>query len=182
MNTIMAGAAGNNRAKKYTYAGYQSERAENDLYIARDPAGSAQDNLRDLNKKGYQADRPWNETPEPLFETMRAEQPELLDRVIAYMEEHMEEKLTLSGMAKHFYVSERTISSLFRQRLGVTFYQFLTRRRLIAAKSLILKGAALETVSAQSGFQDYSAFFRAFKKEFGISPREFRHLEEQRLL
>ena len=75
MNTIMAGAAGNNRAKKYTYAGYQSERAENDLYIARDPAGSAQDNLRDLNKKGYQADRPWNETPEPLFETMRAEQP-----------------------------------------------------------------------------------------------------------
>ena len=46
---------------------------------------------------------------------MRAEQPELLDRVIAYMEEHMEEKLTLSGMAKHFYVSESTVTQTFRK-------------------------------------------------------------------
>lgn len=71
----MAGATGNNRAGKYTYAGYAAQQEENDLYIAKDPAGSAQDNLRDLNKKGYQTERPWNETPEPLFETKKAQPP-----------------------------------------------------------------------------------------------------------
>lgn len=111
---------------------------------------------------------------------LEAETPDLLDEILAYIENNYPQKLTMEQMAKQFYVSERTISNLFRSRLGVTFYQFLTRRRLIAAKSMILKGAALETVSLQSGFQDYSAFFRAFKGEFGISPREFRRLEEQK--
>lgn len=111
---------------------------------------------------------------------LAAEAPDLLDEILAYIENNYAQKLTMEQLAKQFYVSQRTISNLFRSRLGVTFYQFLTRRRLIAAKSLILKGAALETVSLQSGFQDYSAFFRAFKGEFGISPREFRRLEEQK--
>jgi len=75
VNTIMAGAKGTIRAKKYTYAGYTGEKAENDLYIAKDPAGSAQDNLRDLNKKGYRTERPWNETPQPLFEMQPAYEP-----------------------------------------------------------------------------------------------------------
>ena len=112
---------------------------------------------------------------------MQAETPELLDRIIDYIEQNYRKKLTMEQMAKQFYVSERTISGLFQKRLGVTFYQFLTRRRLIAAKLLILEGMPLENVSLQSGFQDYSAFFRAFKNQFGVSPREFKRLEEQKI-
>lgn len=112
---------------------------------------------------------------------MQAETPELLDRIIDYIEQNYRKKLTMEQMAKQFYVSERTISGLFQKRLGVTFYQFLTRRRLIAAKLLILEGVPLENVSLQSGFQDYSAFFRAFKNQFGVSPREFKRLEEQKI-
>ena len=65
----MAGANGAERTVKYTYAGFAEEKEEAQLYIAQDAAGSAQDNLRDLNKRGYRTARPWNETPEPLFET-----------------------------------------------------------------------------------------------------------------
>lgn len=109
---------------------------------------------------------------------MQAETPELLDEILGYIENHYPEKLTMEQVAKQFYVSERTIGTLFRKRLGVTFYQFLTRRRLIAAKRLILEGKTLESVSLQVGFQDYSAFFRAFKGEFGIAPRDYKKLEE----
>ena len=119
----------------------------------------------------------FSQTAQPL----KAEKPDLLDGIIAYIETNYSEKLTMTELSKLFYISERTISSLFRNRLGVTFYQFLTRRRLIAAKDMILKRIPLEAVGEQTGFGDYSAFYRAFKSEFGISPLDFKKLEEQKL-
>jgi AraC-like DNA-binding protein len=109
---------------------------------------------------------------------MRVEQPELLDRVLAYVEEHLAEKITLADVAKHFWVSQSTISQTFRNKMGVSFYRSVTQRRLIAAKSLILEGLPLEQVNEKVGFTDYSTFYRAFKQEFGISPRQYRKMQE----
>ncbi len=106
----------------------------------------------------------------------KAEPPELLDRVMAYVERHLAEKISLADTAKHFYVSESSISHLFRQKLGVSFYRCVTQRRLIAAKELIFRGQPLEEVARVSGFGDYSTFYRAFKREYGISPKQFRDL------
>ena len=105
---------------------------------------------------------------------LTAEAPELLDHVMEYIENHLSEKITLSEIAKQFYVSESTVSHLFQKRMGVSFYRCVTQRRLIAAKNLILSGCTLERVAEQTGFSDYSSFYRAFKGEFGISPRQFR--------
>ena len=74
MNTLMAGIR---RARgRYSAGGYMHEQnrqereqtQEKPMYISSVPAGSAQDALRDYNRAGYQAERPWRETPEPLFE------------------------------------------------------------------------------------------------------------------
>lgn len=104
---------------------------------------------------------------------LRAEKPELLDRVMAYIEQHLSEKITLGDIARQFYVSESTISHVFRQKLGVSFYRCVTQRRLISAKTLIEQGQPLEAVSRAVGFTDYSTFYRAFKQEYGISPRQY---------
>ncbi len=109
---------------------------------------------------------------------LKAEKPELLDQVLAYMEEHLSEKITLEDFAKHFWVSQSTISQTFRNKLGVSFYRCVTQRRLIAAKNLIIEGIPLESVGRKVGFSDYSSFYRAFKQEFGISPRQFRKKQE----
>ena len=110
---------------------------------------------------------------------LRAEKPELLDRVMAYVEEHLAEKITLGEIARQFYVSESTISHVFRQKLGVSFYRCVTQRRLISAKTLIGQGQPLENVSRAVGFADYSTFYRAFKQEYGISPRQFQQMQER---
>ena len=110
--------------------------------------------------------------------TLQAEKPELLDRVLAYVEAHLGEKVTLAQLAHHFYVSESTISQTFRKKMGVSFYRCVTQRRLIAAKEQIASGVPLERVSTQVGFADYSAFYRAFRQEYGISPRQYRNLQE----
>ncbi|MGN0774889.1 MAG: hypothetical protein ACI4MP_13980 [Candidatus Ventricola sp.] len=56
---------------RYSQAGYAGDE-ERALYIADVPAGSAQDALRDHNRAGYRSERPWHETPEPVFEAAAA--------------------------------------------------------------------------------------------------------------
>ncbi len=109
---------------------------------------------------------------------LKAEKPELLDQVLAYVEEHLAEKITLGDIARHFWVSQSTITQTFRNKMGVSFYRCVTQRRLIAAKTLIIEGLQLEAVGQKVGFSDYSSFYRAFKQEFGISPRQFRKKQE----
>lgn len=110
-------------------------------------------------------------------ETLGVEKPELLDEVMAYIEANLGEKITLADTAKRFWVSESTISQTFRQKMDVSFHHYVTQRRLIAAKLMILDGVTMEEISERIGFADYSTFYRAFKQEFGISPRQFRKLQ-----
>ena len=109
---------------------------------------------------------------------LKAETPELLDQVMAYLEAHLTEKITLPNVARHFFVSEATITLTFRKKMGTSFHRCLNQRRLIAAKTLISEGVLLESVGEQVGFADYSTFYRAFKQEYGVSPRQYRKLHE----
>ena len=109
---------------------------------------------------------------------LHAEKPALLDRAMAYIEENLSGKITLEEAARRLFVSQSTITQTFRKKMGVSFYRCVTQRRLIAAKSLIGEGVQLESVGQLVGFSDYSTFYRAFKQEFGISPRQYRKLQE----
>lgn len=109
---------------------------------------------------------------------IRAEKPELLDRITAFVEKNYAEHITIDALGKRFYVSGSTISHLFKQKMGISVYRYITQRRLIAAKTLIEQGGQLEHVAMLAGFSDYSSFYRAFKQEYGISPRQYRALQE----
>ena len=63
--------------------------------------------------------------------------------------------------------------------MDVSFYRYVTQRRLIATKVLILNGEPLESIGEQVGFRDYSTFYRAFKQAFSVSPKEFRQLQSK---
>lgn len=115
-------------------------------------------------------------TDERSIRALEAEKPELLDRIMSYIEKNYSSTLTVGHVAKAFFVSSSTVSHLFKQKTGVGFYRHVTQRRLIAGKSLIEKGLSIEAVAAQVGFPAYSGFYRAFKQEFGISPRQYRQL------
>lgn len=111
-------------------------------------------------------------------DSLKAEKPELLDKVMAYIEEHYAEHITIHDIAYKFYISDSSISHQFKQKMGISIYHYVTQRRLISAKNLISKGMALEQVAVHVGFTDYSAFYRAFKQEYGISPRQYRSMQE----
>ena len=63
--------------------------------------------------------------------------------------------------------------------MGIPLHQYILKKRLQASKNAILSDQPISRVFQQYGFRDYTSFFRAFKKEYGVSPKEFR--EQHRL-
>jgi AraC-like DNA-binding protein len=101
----------------------------------------------------------------------------LYDQLTAYIEEHMDEDLSLDTLAKHFFVSKYHIAHIFKDNIGISIHQYITKKRLSLCKDAISGKMNITDAYQKFGFGDYSSFYRAFKKEFGISPKDFRDMQ-----
>ena len=110
---------------------------------------------------------------------LKSEKPELLEKILSFIEANLAHELSLDDTGKRFFVSRSTISNTFRKEMGISFYRYVTQRRLVAAKNFILENIPLEAIANQVGFSDYSSFYRAFKGEYGISPRQFKEQQSE---
>lgn len=106
------------------------------------------------------------------------EKQELLNAILSYVEAHLSEKITLESVASHFFVSTSTVTHLFNKKMGISFYRYVMQRRLWTARNLIREGIPMEKIAVQVGFGEYSSFYRAFRQEFHMSPRQY--LKESR--
>ncbi len=98
---------------------------------------------------------------------------QLIESLMGYINERLEEELNIDDLANAFYISKYHLSREFKRYTGTTLYRYVVQKRLILAKDLILEGHAITTVYRRCGFGDYSNFFRAFKNEYAITPKEF---------
>lgn len=110
-----------------------------------------------------------------------AENP-LLEQVIAYIHGHYGDRLSLQDTAKRFFVSPSTIEHLFTQKLGWSFYHYVTKRRIIEAQNQIAAGVPIKLVCTNCGYNDYSNFYKAFTKETGVSPSRYRDLGQRKII
>jgi len=99
-----------------------------------------------------------------------------MNRILDYMEEHLEEKLTNRRLAELAGYSEYHFLQLFKAHTGETVMEYICRRRLFRAMDEILAGSRIIDVALRYGFESHSAFSRAFKREFGFSPSLLRTL------
>lgn len=93
--------------------------------------------------------------------------------IIKYIDEHIAEPLSLDVIAETVYLSKFYISRLFKQETNSTIHQYVLKKRLALSKRYIESGTSIADVCTRCGFLDYSHFFRAFKAEFGLTPKQY---------
>lgn len=93
------------------------------------------------------------------------------ERIVAYVNNHLFDNISVPKLAEHFYLSTSQFSRVFRQATGAAPWEYITKKRLTAAKEKIRGGCSAQNAAESCGFGDYSAFYRAYVKHFGCAPK-----------
>lgn len=99
--------------------------------------------------------------------------------VIDFLNEHLTEDLSIDFLAETFYLSRYHLMHAFKEETGYTIGNYLSTKRLLLARDRIGQGEPITNVCYECGFRNYSTFSRAYKKNFGCSPREQFHQQSE---
>lgn len=109
----------------------------------------------------------------PYHHEVKDKSAPVVSNVLAYINEHYSEDLSLDLLANKFFISKYHLSHEFNRLVGTSVYRYIIQKRLIIAKQMLSDGLLPTDVYQHCGFGDYANFYRAFKSEYHISPKEF---------
>ena len=99
--------------------------------------------------------------------------PHYIMKALTYMEEHYREKIVASDLAKALFVSRTTLMTDFKKHTGTTLNRYLVNCRLKQTIKLLRQGIPEYEVAEKCGFSDSCSLIRCFKKQFGMTPRQY---------
>lgn len=99
----------------------------------------------------------------------------MAEGIVGHLTEDLKRPPSLSELAETFHFSKNHIISIVKREFAMTPYEYLKRERLRRAVTLMgSTSLPFEEIAEQSGFSDYTVFFKAFKSVYGESPSEWR--------
>ena len=103
---------------------------------------------------------------------------QLATRIRAAMSQdalYLDPNLSLQKLSRHVGALPNQISQTLNERIGLTFFDFIAHHRIEAAKPLIIENKESSlTISLDVGFNSRSTFYKAFKRETGMTPKAYR--------
>lgn len=108
--------------------------------------------------------------------------PPKLAPILAYLDQHLVEDLSLERLEGLFYISKYHLSRLFKKHTGSTIHEYIVYKRIALAKTLLREGRSVTEASMDAGFNDYSGFLRMFKKKVGVLPKHYAKQSQVSLL
>ena len=90
--------------------------------------------------------------------------------VLPYIEENLTKIKTLDEIAEHFFLSPSTLTHQFKSQMGISLMKFIRQKKLLLARTMLEKGEKPLEVAAKCGFSEYTTFYKAYIRFFGIAP------------
>lgn len=90
--------------------------------------------------------------------------------ILQYINDNLTENLSIGHIADTFFISRYYMMRQFKQETGYTLGNYISRKRLLLAKELILSGVTPAQACFDCGYKDYSTFSRAYRRLFSESP------------
>lgn len=98
-------------------------------------------------------------------------------RIRQYIDEHIEEELSLKRVAQEFYLSTSYLSRLFKNKAGMNFSEYVSMRKIERSKALLTEtDLSVAEISRQLNYPEQNSFSRFFKSKVGVPPQTYRAL------
>lgn len=97
-----------------------------------------------------------------------------LRRAQTYLSAHLQEDLRAETVAAALHMGKAHLMRRFHAESGVPMHQYIVKLRLQRARRLLANGIGAGECALQAGFSDYTTFYKAFLREYGLSPSRFR--------
>ena len=98
--------------------------------------------------------------------------PLAFQKLLDYIDEHIFDPLSVKDLADEFFVSESWVIHNFKKYLNIGAKQYINNKKILYAQSMIQSGKSATEVAVLCNFEDYSTFYRVYKKYLGCSPRQ----------
>ena len=96
-----------------------------------------------------------------------------INHILEYINGNITAALSLDELSRRFYISKFYLSKLFKRFTGMSLYQYIIKKRVTISRDMLLSGTSVTSACMECGFNDYSNYLKAFKREFGCNPSEF---------
>ncbi len=104
-------------------------------------------------------------------------QSSIAGQITAYINEHLFERLTVESISNHFFMSVSQVERIFKKATHASVWQYVTAKRLAAARVKIENGVPAYAACEECAFGDYSSFYRAYVKAYGEGPGSFKKIK-----
>ena len=98
----------------------------------------------------------------------------LEEQVALYISRNFHENLSNEEIASEFGFNKDHLNRRFKQYFGCSIHSFIIKKRLEYGTQLIKQGFPLNKLAGECGFNDYVNFYKLFRNEYGVSPKDYK--------
>lgn len=106
----------------------------------------------------------------PKTKDLLHQQHTLMDDIIDFINEHIEEPLNAKILADNFFISKSTVERIFVQKMQISCKRYINKKKILHAQTLISEGIPALRAAERCSYDNYATFFRQYKEILGTTP------------